>query len=207
MKYCLICFHDVYHKTSLIDYFKKEDLICGECMSKFDRCYQSYTIDTLLLDSIYMYNDFLESLLFQFKEGRDIALKDVFLNGLNAKFTKKYFDYTIVFMPSSKQKSKERGFFALEELFAQIKLPKLMLFEKSKDIKQSTQVFRKRKDIKKYIILRKDVELPNTKILLVDDVCTSGSTLKSAYDLISHHTYEVRALVIGVHPSFAKSSK
>lgn len=207
MRYCLICFEDIYHKTSFIQYFQKEDIICGQCARKFVLCKQSFKIDTLILDAIYVYNDFLESLFFQLKEGRDIALQDIFLRNMNNELIKKYRGFTLVFMPSSNQKTKERGFFALEAMFKQIHLPKISLFEKNKDIKQSIQTYTKRKEISKHIVLKEGAVLPCTKILLVDDVCTSGSTLKSAYDLISHHTYEVRALVISVHPRFAKFSE
>ncbi len=205
MKHCVICFDDVYEKTSFIDYFQKEDSICGKCAAHFVVCHHKLKVSGVTLDACYVYNDFLESLFFQLKEGRDVALKAVFLRHMKKRIEKQYKDYTLVYMPSSKQKNQERGFFALALLYEEINLPKVELFEKTRDVKQSKQSLSKRKLISNSIRLLQGVEIVQSKLLLVDDVCTSGSTLKSALSLLKSHPYQVVALVIGVHPHFIET--
>ena len=205
MKHCLICFEDVYTKTSLLQYFQKEDSICGKCASHFVRCSETLHLPNMPLEACYLYNDFLESLFFQFKEGRDVALKEVFLRNEVQRIEKKYRDFTIVYMPSSKQKQKERNFFALQLLFERVHLPKVVLFEKKSDVKQSMQSWENRKNIKNQIQLIKGIAIVQSKLLLVDDVCTSGSTLNSARALLVDHPYEICALVISVHSHFLET--
>lgn len=205
MKCCLICFNDVHCGLSLMQYFGKEDIICGVCANKFEKLNHWYTKDGLHIKALYLYNDFMESLLFQFKEGRDVALKDVFFREYTKEIFDKFKGYTIVYMPSSEVKCKERGFFPLELMLANVELKKCELLRKSKDIKQSMQTYEKRANIKNVIKLKDKVQIPQTNLLLVDDVCTSGNTLKCAFNLLKEHKYEVKALVLSIHPRFVES--
>ena len=43
------------------------------------------------------------------------------------------------------------------------------------------------------------------ELLLVDDVCTSGNTLASAYNLLKEHPYKIEALVLCAHQRFVNS--
>lgn len=205
MKYCLICFHDVYEKTSFIDYFRKEDIICGECAKKLQVLNKWYMYKKHEIKALYRYNDCMESLLFQFKEGRDVALKSIFFRSFQQEIFDKFKGYTILYMPSSKEKSKERGFFPLALMLEEVKLDKQMIFMKNKDIKQSMQSFKKRNAIANVIKFVDNVAIPQTNLLLVDDVCTSGNTLNCAFNLLKEHKYEVKALVLSIHPRFVES--
>lgn len=207
MKRCLICFEDVYEKTSLLQYFQKEDLLCGKCAAQLILYSQPLQLADMKLKACYLYNTFLESLFFQFKEGRDVALKEIFLRHFVKWMEKEYKDYTLVYMPSSYAKNEERGFFALALLYEQVKLNKVELFEKVDEIKQSKQNMVARKQIANHIRMKKNAPKIETKVLLIDDVCTSGSTLLSARTLLRNHPYEVAAFVISVHPHFIATMK
>lgn len=205
MSRCLICFNDVHCGLSLMQYFRREDIICGDCASKFEKLNRWYIKDELHIKALYLYNDFMESLLFQFKEGRDVALKEVFFKAYEKEIFDKFQDYTIVYMPSSLSKCEERGFFPLELMLENVKLKKCDLLIKCKDVKQSMQTYEKRANIKKVIKLNDKVSIPRSKLLLVDDVCTSGNTLKCAFNLLKEHKYEIKALVLSIHPRFVES--
>ena len=59
-----------------------------------------------------------------------------------------------------------------------------VLIYKKKDIKQSSATKSQRSQIKNVLSLKQLYPLPKKKILLVDDVCTTGSTLLAAKPLI-----------------------
>ena len=153
-------------------------------------------LEQLSIHILYEYNDFLENMIYQWKEQRDVALRQSFIQLYVKQINRKYKNYTIVFMPSSENKTKMRGFHSLEQLYLDVSLPKVHLFEKIGDHKQSIQGFDKRKEINKYIKLKEGVMIPQTPLLLVDDVCTSGSTLLHAYFLLQGHKYKIKALVL-----------
>lgn len=200
-KYCLICFSPIYEGTSFFAYFQKPDQICGFCRQKLRRCKEKLQWQGYPFFAVYYYDAFMESLLFQLKEGRDIALAPIFLSCYKKELEKRYRDFTMVFMPSNESKTKERGFFALEELFSDISLPKVTPLIKTHNVKQSLQPMQQRGKIANGIALDKK-KLAMSKLLLVDDVCTSGNTLSAALHQLKEHPFSIEILVISVHPFF-----
>ena len=55
------------------------------------------------------------------------------------------------------------------------------------------------------IKMKPDIVLPKTRLLLVDDVVTSGNTLLCAYDLLQKHRYKIEALALCANPRFVES--
>lgn len=194
--FCKICFEDIYHKVSLLSYFSYKDVICEGCRSKMQEINKWKQIDTLNVYCIYAYDTYMENLMFQFKEGRDIALKDVFLYTQKKKIEKMFKDYTIIFMPSSKEHTKIRGFIPLEEMFLNINLNKENILEKKGMYKQSVLSYAQRKQVKNCIKMKKGCKKHRGKVLLVDDVMTSGETLLSAYALLKDDCEEIKALIV-----------
>ncbi len=194
---CLICFDDLASGVSLKTYLGKADVICGHCRRRFKICNNELVIDQLKIQCCYYYDDFVENLLFQFKEGRDVALKSIFMHQQLTYIKKKYRGYTLVYVPSAIDKFKERGFWPLELIYEQVNLPKKQLFIKNAPYKQSHQEYFRRNQIKKVIELIPQVTIPK-KVLLVDDMCTSGNSLKACFDLISDKC-ECQALCVCVN--------
>lgn len=197
---CIYCFQDVDTKQDIHHWFWQDALLCGECSHQLTLVKKTILLDTLPVYVCYRYNEFLETMLFQYKESRDIALQDVFFHTFNKFIERRYRGYTLVLMPSSEEKTKERGFHALEAMLRHIHLHKISPFYKSENRKQSLQSFEQRQHIDEVIHLKADITLPQTKLLLVDDVCTTGATLKCAYQLLAAHTMNIEALVLCAHP-------
>lgn len=103
-------------------------------------------------------------------------------------------------MPSSKEKMLERGFLPVREMLQACKLEIIEPFYKTSNHKQSLQNMQNRALISQVIQRRSDVSLPQKPLLLVDDVCTSGSTILCAYQKLLPHTYKIEALVLAAHP-------
>lgn len=196
---CRYCMEDLHTKVELIDYLSKKTILCGKCRNQMQPLFQMFYIKEMNVFAFYQYNRFLEGMLFQYKEGRDSALANVFFYDIKTYIEKKYRNYTIVLMPSSTQKNNERGFYALAEMTHQIKLPKISPFVKVSNRKQSRQRIEEREKIKDNMILNPNVLLPKGPLLLLDDVMTTGSTMKSAYTLLAHHEYPLKICVLALH--------
>lgn len=204
---CMLCLEDIHRKQDFFHWLKQDALLCGECRNQLAYVNTFRKLGNMKIHILYSYNDFIENMLFQFKEGRDIALAPVFLHDHKRKIEQMYKGYTMIFMPSSEEKTKERGFYALEEMYKEIKLAKLAPFYKSENRKQSTLHYEERQKINEVIHLSSKMHLPKKKLLLVDDVCTTGATLKCAYDLLREHTVEIEAFVLCANPLFLQQDR
>ena len=98
---------------------------------------------------------------------------------LNLKFN----NYIIVPAPSSKKSNEERGFNHVEEMFSILHLKMLKCIHKTKDVKQADLNTEERAKIGDVLVID-DVDLTMKKILLVDDVYTTGATIKSMIKLV-----------------------
>lgn len=100
-------------------------------------------------------------------------------------------------IPSYEVDDAIREFNHVEEMFSKLKIPKLKLIKKTKGIKQASSNFDKRKEISKYLDLTDLSPLIGKKILIVDDVYTTGSTMKAAIKLIRElHPKKIKVLVM-----------
>lgn len=205
MKRCLMCEQSVNAKQDFYRWLKCDSLLCGECLSKWQPIRKTCNHNGMKLHILYEYNDFIENMLFQYKEGMDVALRTSFLHEDRRYIEKRYKGYTMLLMPSSQEKTKERGFHALKEMSAALHMKKLQPFYKCENRKQSMLNYEERLNIHKIIGLDDSVKLPKKKLLLFDDVCTSGATLLSAFQLLKQKNIQAEALVLCAHPLFLKN--
>ena len=162
------------------------------------------TLESLKIYVMYEYTTFLEGMIFQFKEGHDIALRDVFFYDFRNWFRFHYRHWAIVLLPSSKEKMMERSFLPVKEMLSFCDLTIIEPFYKNRNYKQSLQHIEKRKQVHTIIKRNPQVKLPDKPLLLVDDVCTSGHTLLAAYDFVKGHPYPIEAFVLAAHPQLLK---
>ena len=174
---CLVC--DKVIEDTFMSLFDKESKICYECLNKFKIRNERFVIDGVEVFILYYYNDFFKDVLYRYKGCYDYVLKDIFINFNLGKLRKKYKGYSIVLAPSSNDSEAKRGFNHLEEIFKCLKIPIIKCFYKSKEWKQSDKKLDERRDIQKIIKIDKSCLKDIKKVLLVDDVLTSGSTIKA----------------------------
>lgn len=180
---CIDCFKEKYDR-SLRTLLNKDLSTCDKCFNIFSIKFYSFKVLGFSCLSLYDYDDEFRSKLFQLKGCYDIVLAQSFLETYARELSILYSGYTIVMVPSSKEDDKKRGFNHVEEIFKVLKLDVLEnVFYKEVTYKQSDQKFDDRGNIKKIIKINK-IDLSNKKILLVDDVITSGNTIKTCINLL-----------------------
>ena len=201
---CLWCDGPLEDGHDLWDIFISSSIICGNCEAKFKVKRQHFKIMGIRAESFYLYNDFFSDILIQYKECFDEALYPIFLWRYNKYIHYRYYDYTLVPMPSSNHKMEERGFNHLNLMFASCNLPFCDCLYKIDDVEQKKLSASNRKNIHLGL---KDMEIPN-KLLLVDDVCSTQTTLKKAIKLLANKHRKIRIVVVAYNsPKKNKSKK
>lgn len=147
--------------------------------------------------NIYNYDDTLRSMIYQFKGCYDYELKDTFLDRYRSELRLYYYDYIVVPVPSFIDDDKKRGFNHVFEIFKTLNLPIDRRIEKTVKVKQSDRNSEERKNIGDFLKLTSEESMCGKKVLIVDDIFTTGSTIRSCIKLIKKlNPKKIKVLVI-----------
>ena len=181
---CLICFQPLLKDVSILHMITNIP-ICNQCIAQFEIIHWDIDFYHHPLHILYNYNDFFKSLLFQYKGQYDYALKDTFLCLFQDELKKKYKDHIIVVAPSSLEDNLKRGFAPIESIAKTIFNHVFVGLYKKEKYKQSDLRYEERKMVMDKIGIRNGEVLKGKKVLIIDDVLTSGSTLLTCLSLVS----------------------
>ena len=135
--------------------------------------------------------------IYLFKGCSDYEMKDVFLNLFIKELSIRFKGYKIITIPSYKEDDEVRGFNHVNEVFKMMTLEVIPILEKTEHFKQASKGAKRRKEIHKYLRLNSNKSLEKTKVLIVDDIYTTGSTMKAAINLVEKlNPKEIRVLVL-----------
>lgn len=182
MANCKLCFERIH--LNGINSLLNNRMICQKCYNGFDLINKTEHINGIEVRYLYYYNDFLKKVIYQFKGCFDIELKDVFLDRLKYILRLIYKGYLLVPVPSYFESDNKRGFNHVEEIFSSLKLNYIKCIKKTKDIKQANLSKKQREKINKVLIIENGEILNGKKILIVDDIYTTGSTLNCCIELV-----------------------
>ena len=180
---CLICFKKV-NITDFCRLFNGKIPICQACQTEMEPKFIKFNVDNHKATSLYDYNPFIRKLIYQYKGCYDYELHQVFLDRYAKEIKLRYLDRVIIPIPSYQNEDDQRGFNHVIETFKSIGLNMLNILEKTEKHKQAISSFKQRKEVYKYLELKSYPDLNKKKVLVVDDVYTTGSTMKSAIHLI-----------------------
>lgn len=170
---CLWCNQCIYQNKNIIDVFFDDDGLCTQCRSLLKPQWIKFKIDKYDALAIYEYDHEFASMIFQFKQMYDAPLYRIFLPKNKLRLYTYINKRDVLLVPSDIDTLKDRGFYPLRLMVNQLHCIKKEPFIKySKQQKKTT--LSQRKQVK--IGLKDNVKL-NKRVVLVDDVCASKSTL------------------------------
>lgn len=145
---------------------------------------------------VYNYDETIKQLINQLKNYHDIELAPIFLDRYVNILKAKYKNYVIVPAPSNKKDDETRGFNHVYEIFKCLNLPLLSCVYKKEEFKQAEQTPEDRFRTRDFLEID-NINLYGKNILIVDDVFTSGSTIRSMVELIkTKHPKRIEILII-----------
>lgn len=179
---CKICFKNI-EPYSLHSILFCEPKICHKCFEQFNPVLKEFHVQNYDALHIFHYDDTVKEKLYQLKGCFDIEIASVFLEYFLPYLNIKYRNYYLVPAPSFVDSDNERGFNHVEEIFKTLSTNFIKCIHKTKDVKQADLNSSERSNIKDALTID-DVNLSDKKILIVDDVFTTGSTVNAMIDLL-----------------------
>lgn len=194
--YCKSCFAEI-RLAPCREMIENNPLLCDKCISKINtklEVRKIFDIEILFLSD---YDGLMKTWLMNYKEFGDIELAPCFLY-LFKPFLRVFFPgYTYVPCPSSDKRIQKRGFDHLSEMLKSSSLPYEQILCQKSVIEQKNEKGTERfKD--KGIVLKEGIyDLSEKKIVLFDDVFTTGSTFyQSLMQIRKHRPKRIKGVII-----------
>lgn len=152
--------------------------MCTKCYNELKVIYKTEKIEGYKVLSIFEYNETVKTLLYNLKALGDIELAKIIIERHLFYLKIKYRNYILLPAPSTKESEVLRGFNHVFELFKEIG-PIAHLLEKKENFKQSDLSYVERQEVGKKINLNNGESLRNKKVLIIDDLKTTGATIRA----------------------------
>ena len=136
--------------------------------------------------SLYKYNEFLQEVLARYKFRGDYILAKIFAEKV-LQITKQHKMELLVPIPLSSERLQERCFNQAEAILLEAGLSPVHLLKRIHSEKQSKKSRHERIHVKQVFQLETDAQIEGKTILLIDDIYTTGSTLRHAAKILLEH--------------------
>ena len=196
IKHCKICFKE-YQISDFCRLFDGEICLCPSCQKALEPKFINFTVDGHKALALYEYSEFIKKQIYVYKGCFDYEMKDIFLNLFIKEIKLYYRGYKIIPAPSYIKDDETRGFNHVVEVFKQTGLEMLSIIEKTEHFKQSEKSAKERQKVGKRLRITSNDSLKKQKILIVDDIYTTGATIRSMIKLIENlNPKDIKILVL-----------
>ncbi|CAM3280235.1 phosphoribosyltransferase family protein [Filibacter tadaridae] len=181
MNECLLCDSTIASTPTWKALLGLDDttIICQDCSKKFVHAEIRNDTDELLdqVTSLYSYNEAMRDYLHQFKFLQDIALAGIFAHELHAQLKG---NAIICPIPMHPHKKIMRTFAPVDELLTSARIPFTHLLEKTGTESMGEKTKDQRLVMNPLFALKPGTMIQPTTYRLVDDIYTTGTTLRHA---------------------------
>ncbi len=198
---CLICQKDILTGGSLFEQLLKTDVICPKCRRELKPQLKKLNYHGYHLTYGYVYNDFFRDCLVRYKDFYDEALAPIFLWPFINQLKKRFAAYQVVTIPSVAANKQARGFTHVSKMLQALNLPITDLLINLSDQPQKYKSAQQRAKITLALNSVVEANLSARKILLVDDVLTTGSSINQALSLLTTCERPIEIFIFALHPS------
>lgn len=175
MNYCPFCNEEL----------EEKDAYCSSCKANIELIHKRFYINGYeSLESIVYYNDFFREHLFNYKFGINKkylpAFAAIFEEEIKRLMKDNKIDY-ITSVPMNKDKLKKKGFDHMREILKLIAKDmdlEMYSYEKAEVKDMHKLSFSERTNIRG--IFKKGTDVNNKNILIIDDIITTGTTMKDS---------------------------
>ncbi|NRD76676.1 ComF family protein [Bacillus sp. BRMEA1] len=133
--------------------------------------------------SLFLYNDFLKEVIARFKFRGDYILVKVFIEFFKKKLGELEADIFVP-IPLSKERLYECGFNQAAALLKESDLPESEILTRTHSEKQSKKSRDDRIHLRQIFQLKPSFPFQGKRVILIDDIYTTGSTLRQAAKLL-----------------------
>ncbi|MDR6121597.1 competence protein ComFC [Bacillus sp. SLBN-46] len=133
--------------------------------------------------SLFHYNEFLKEVIAQFKFRGDYVLVKIFVEFVQKELSKMDMD-VLVPIPLSEERLYERGFNQAKALIVESGFSPQELLTRVHSEKQSKKSRSERIHVPQVFRIEPETDLAGKRVILIDDVYTTGSTLRHAAKLL-----------------------
>ncbi len=179
---CRICLKPLRTKPVRL-LLEGEPLFCDACLEQMEFDFKIRRFDGIHILFAYPYAGFFKDLLLQYKERFDVALAPVFLYFIRPLVRTLLRKHVFVPVPSTRKKEEERGFSHLEEMLKAWNIPYCQFLEKIGE-EQKEKAFLERFNAKTIRKAKDAVSIENKRIVLFDDVFTTGETFRQSLEIL-----------------------
>jgi len=158
--------------------------LCPNCLNAFQVDFFARKVEGVKVLSLYLYEENFKGALYRYKGQGDIELSNVFLANYLWYLKIKYYGYILVPAPSKEESDEKRGFNHVIEVFKMVNVAFIECIKKKDDFKQSELHFDERQNVIDKLEVVKGERVRGKKILLVDDLFTTGATVKAMIKLL-----------------------
>lgn len=193
---CKVCYKEIYY-DSFHTFINNNQEICSKCLRKLSQKFKEFKFEGINALAIYDYRDLIKEKIFIFKGCGDYELKNIFIEPFKLELKIRFKNYVIIPSPSYEEKNKIRGYNQVIEMFKPLNLEIIDCLFKKEDVSQHLRSYKERQKISEVIAIKEGISLVNKRVLLVDDIMTTGATLKTCINLLkSKGVKEIKIMVV-----------